>query len=957
MEAIVTLLLRRCWISARALVLFAVGAASPVVAQTADVVVYYANGILSTPESRSFDLLDLKRRIDGRPEVGSLTIEYKLAENVTAGVINDIVEAADQLGLQSPTVIDLFQGQLISRALGSAGIGSAALGLLQAVAVYLADTDELTMLQGSTLTGQLLQYQNDAQNSGIVIVSHSQGNLFTREAQAALVQQGISTIAVPVGPPDLPIQMIDGGRQRYTLLHEDVVINFGARAAALKFNLTAPPVANEHHTLLPFGLLLVPDCLAAAVVGQQITIFGYVLNDCLFHNFVNSYLEPNSRSERRIIQDAVDAVLLSSPRPTQPVAYSTYLGGPAGGNNGLGGLSAIATDVMGNVVVAGIDGPGFPTVNAIQPTTPDQDIFLTKFDPTGRVVFSTYLGARSANPFLFYAGRESPTAIAISPAGEIYLAGNAPVGFWPLLGNRPVDSGFIMRLDPSGSQIQMFTTQLYDVPGYGYRYNIPYSIRLAPDGNLIVLGCWTFDYGSGCGSPFLAKITPQGARVWQLSLEGLFGYRANPSKMDIDGLGNIYIGGQADSPLVNANPIAGLQLDNLNALILRVDDSGIITGSTLLGGTGQVEEIQSLFIESTGEITVFGRTDSLDFPTTSGVYLTQFPQGNRFAGFVSKLRMGGAPGANSTLSRSTFLEAGAEAAEAAGNGGVLLTGSAGPAFSGTTNATGSSFVARLVGDLSAIDYATRFGAVSGTTSHLIVEGPNNSVVIGGFTGAGLPTSATVQTQFPSFQPAHGGGSDAFVARLAVVPPAAPALGALIARGTVSGTFDPQAVLPGFLAQSYAQGTPFTVEYTFDPATPDRYTVDQPFNYYGDYALKSASITIGMNAPVVISAQSQGSHQINVVSATPTQSPYPESQYLVYAVNHICPGCAGSPAFQLNLSNGRTYLPNDTMPPDAPDVTQFQSREMRIGFCTDPSAQICGSVLSTVDVIELPPVPQ
>jgi Beta-propeller repeat len=95
--------------------------------------------------------------------------------------------------------------------------------------------------------------------------------------------------------------------------------------------------------------------------------------------------------------------------------YSTYLGGNES-ENGRG----IALDQFGNAFVTGLtSSTNFPVKNAFQPQCIpfcSVDGFVTKLNPSGRLVYSTYLG-----------GADSALAIgsgiAVTPDGQAYVAG------------------------------------------------------------------------------------------------------------------------------------------------------------------------------------------------------------------------------------------------------------------------------------------------------------------------------------------------------------------------------------------------------------------------------------------------------------------------------------------------------------------------------------------------------
>ena len=96
----------------------------------------------------------------------------------------------------------------------------------------------------------------------------------------------------------------------------------------------------------------------------------------------------------------------------QALVYSTYLGGSSSD-----WCPALAADQAGNVYVCGsTPSPDFPTRNPIQKTYGGglYDAFVTKFNPTGVPVFSTFLGGSNFD----YAN-----GIAVDRSGNIYVAG------------------------------------------------------------------------------------------------------------------------------------------------------------------------------------------------------------------------------------------------------------------------------------------------------------------------------------------------------------------------------------------------------------------------------------------------------------------------------------------------------------------------------------------------------
>lgn len=159
--------------------------------------------------------------------------------------------------------------------------------------------------------------------------------------------------------------------------------------------------------------------------------------------------------------------------------YSTLLGG-----GGQDSAQAIAIDPAGNALVYGGTGsPDFPVRDALQPQAnfvsdgdwykEPYDTFLTRLDPAGALLGSTFLGGSSG---------DGAIALSVDSAGFIYLLGSTfsaddfplrdplPVQLYP-----PWDYGVshVTLLDPQASEI-LFSTFLDGTDGdeYGWAYGM-----------------------------------------------------------------------------------------------------------------------------------------------------------------------------------------------------------------------------------------------------------------------------------------------------------------------------------------------------------------------------------------------------------------------------------------------------------------------------------------------------
>ena len=134
--------------------------------------------------------------------------------------------------------------------------------------------------------------------------------------------------------------------------------------------------------------------------------------------------------------------------------YSTYIGG-SGFERGWG----IAVDSLGNAYVAGqTDSSNLQTTPGAYQTTSggNGDAFVAKFNPSGSIVYSTYLGGP---------GVEAATAIAVDQSGNAYVTGDNLNGGFPVINSLQLDANttsfraFVTKLAPDGGTL-VYSTYL-----------------------------------------------------------------------------------------------------------------------------------------------------------------------------------------------------------------------------------------------------------------------------------------------------------------------------------------------------------------------------------------------------------------------------------------------------------------------------------------------------------------
>ena len=272
-----------------------------------------------------------------------------------------------------------------------------------------------------------------------------------------------------------------------------------------------------------------------------------------------------------------------SPDGTQ-LLYSTFLGG----SNTSGGM-AIAVDGTGNAYVTGATtSKDFPvTAGAFQTAYAGSggqritliasgDAFVTKIDPTGKLIYSTFLGGQRDDIGI---------GIAIDAQGNAYVAGST------MSSDFPMRSAFQSAYKGSGGDMN-YTT----------------------------------------GDGFVAKLSPTGSTLLVSTyLGGSKDDRA--AAIGLDASGNIFVAGNTFSTDFPVTADAKQSLyggENAtdafrtgDAFFTQISPAGALVSSTYFGGSG-TDFAAGLAVDSSGGIVVTGGTDSTDLFTTAGAPQSKF---------------------------------------------------------------------------------------------------------------------------------------------------------------------------------------------------------------------------------------------------------------------------------------------------------------------------------------------
>jgi hypothetical protein len=403
------------------------------------------------------------------------------------------------------------------------------------------------------------------------------------------------------------------------------------------------------------------------------------------------------------------------------VVYATFVGGVQQEQGGT-----IAVDATGAVYVGGLTTSfDFPLKNALQPHIGSDDTgaaggsdgFVTKLDPSGRLVYSTYFGGYND---------EDVSDLAVDAAGAVYLTGLTRSADLPLanaiqttyLGGPQSATSFVAELSPAGDAL-VFSTYLGSASG-GSRdvVSLARGVAVAADGSIAVAGS-------------------TGATDFPL---------VDPAQVTYGGEGDAYV------------------------TMLAPGGTGIVF-STFVGGN-RADLATAIAFDAEGAVHVCGSTQSPDLPTTDDAFQREFqngaPSGQVGAGDVFYAKI---PPEGSSFGHVTYLGGTGDDypfdLDLDGRGNVYLTGfAASPDFPLTPNAIQSTYggdgpFAFPIGDvfvtcLSASGYAplysTFLGGQGTDNAYAIEVTPEGVAYLGGITGSReFPLVRPLSSRFGRYQ--------------------------------------------------------------------------------------------------------------------------------------------------------------------------------------------------------------
>jgi len=355
------------------------------------------------------------------------------------------------------------------------------------------------------------------------------------------------------------------------------------------------------------------------IVGTTTDTFGFVLVNAADD-------DPGSANEEGFVAKINAA--------GDDVIFSTFLGGDREDR-----VTDVGVDADGNIYVVGLTGSDdFPTTaGSLQPSLGNEindpffesDGFVTKLDPSGNIVWSTYLGGDST---------DEAHGVHVGDDGTVYVVGMAMSFDFPTTsGSYQKDcnekfnlchDGFVERLAANGKSLVFGTFIGGDPLG-----EAACSVDVDADGNVFVAGQYTTDgfpyvdafqdFHDAGSDWFVTKFSPDGDElVWSSGLGGNGAeatcnrFQMGPS-IALDGNGDAFVGALTSSTNLTASGTFQTAFGGTtDGYLAKITSDGAFGWGTYFGGDRN-EGIRDIAVLPDGSPVIVGASDSLNFPQTS----------------------------------------------------------------------------------------------------------------------------------------------------------------------------------------------------------------------------------------------------------------------------------------------------------------------------------------------------
>lgn len=343
------------------------------------------------------------------------------------------------------------------------------------------------------------------------------------------------------------------------------------------------------------------------------------LGNPILAGYTASALYPTTTGLQTTLKGSTDVVVSKLNSSGTALVYSTYIGGTLfnpGGTRNEDVAYGIAIDTGNNAYITGsTNSPDFPIVGAFQSALTDgYGAFATKLNPTGSIVYSTYLNGNNTDAGIGIAVDSAGSAVVVGATTSTNFPTANPYQATMTVGPANT-SGFITKLSPSGATL-VFSTYVKQLTLF------PRAVCTDSVGNVYVptngsagadtLNALQTQYGGGASDGYLMKFSPTGTLLFATFLGGSGG----DSLLNIAPMpdGNIAFHGGTNSvnfPYVPAQSPPGPQ-----HFVGKISSSGsnlVYARPVPLGSSG-ADGPTGIAADASNRIVVCGFTHSGDFP-------------------------------------------------------------------------------------------------------------------------------------------------------------------------------------------------------------------------------------------------------------------------------------------------------------------------------------------------------
>jgi hypothetical protein len=364
------------------------------------------------------------------------------------------------------------------------------------------------------------------------------------------------------------------------------------------------------------------------------------------------------------------------------------------------------------------------------------------------LVYSTYLGG---------SGNDQPKGVAVDGNGNVYIAGYTDSADFPLATLGSLLGGathvFVAKLDRTGSNLVYADYIGGNSQDYGDALvldsvNNVYVTGSTASSDFPLVNPYQGTY-PGSFNAFLTKISADGSSLLYSTYLGGNGVDV-PAGIAADNLGNVFVAGSTSStnfPVANAYqptvlPNQGGLYGTYGFLTKFSPDGSSLIYSTYLSGNSNVpyncggtpcwpepfSAINGVVVDSTGNAYAAGSTNTYNFPTTTGAYLTtDSTQQNAMVGFVSKFSDSGNLDYSTYFYESSGLVTNIDAIAVDSSGATYVTGVA--ISDGTFPITSTSICdPAIYGWGCSYGFVTKFDPTASSLLYSTFLGPDNYAI-------------------------------------------------------------------------------------------------------------------------------------------------------------------------------------------------------------------------------------